>query len=190
MILTRNRKIITEEHHDHDPFFIEIFFIELDGKYGYLDEIKVTGIVGTIGLESLTTISQSIEVESIEMVKKFEWTPPQDDTSKFIGTWILVESSFGMDNYTFGMDNHTKETWMFYENKSAKSTIIHFMEYPEEPNATINIKWYPFEARDGRLYITTQDNFTIWFNYLFSNNDIQLTLSIPLGPTQKYNKTE
>jgi len=41
-ILTRNRKIITEEY--DDPFFIEIFFIELDGKYGYLDEIKVRKI--------------------------------------------------------------------------------------------------------------------------------------------------
>jgi len=107
----------------------------------------------------------------------------QDDTSKFIGTWILVENSFGMDN-------HTKDTWIFYENKSAKSTIIHFKKYPEEPNASINIKWVPFEAKEDRLYITPQDNYTIWYNYLFSNNDIQLTLSISGFSTQKYNKTE
>jgi len=55
----------------------------------------------------------------------FEGNKNQDDTSKFIGTWILVESSFGIDN-------HSEETWIFYENKSAKSTSIYFMEYPEE----------------------------------------------------------
>jgi len=156
--------------------------IKEDGSIGYLDVIDVTGIVGTIVRENYNDTVNSIEVKSIKMVKKFEWTPPQDDTSKFIGTWILVENSFGMDN-------HTKDTWIFYENKSAKSTIIHFMEYPEEPNASINIKWIPFEAREGRLYITTQDNSTIWYNYLFSNNDLQLTLSIPGFSTQKYNKT-
>jgi hypothetical protein len=113
----------------------------------------------------------------------FEGNTKQDNTSKFIGKWKLVESSFGIDN-------HTEETLIFYENKSAKTTSIHFMEYPEEPNATININWVLFEVRGERLYITTQDNSTIWIDYLFSNNDTQITLSIPLFSTQKYNKTE
>ena len=113
----------------------------------------------------------------------FEGNKKQEDTSKLIGTWILVESSFGIDN-------HTEETWIFYENKSAKNTIIHFLESPEEPNVTININWVLFEVKGEKLYITTQDNTTIWMDYLFSNNDTQLTLSIPMFSTQKYSKTE
>jgi hypothetical protein len=119
---------------------------------------------------------------TVELSGCFEGNNKQDDISKFIGTWILVESSFGIDNTT-------EETWIFYENKSAKTTIIHFLEYPEEPNATININWVLFEVRGERLYITTKDNSTIWYDYLFSNNDTQITLSIPLFASQKYNKT-
>ena len=119
----------------------------------------------------------------------FEENKKQDDTSKFIGTWRLEEISFELD-YPFGMDNHTEATWIFYENKSVKITSIHFMEYPEEPNASININWVSFEVMEGRLYITTQDNFIIWHDYLFSNNDTQLTLSYPGNYTLKYNKIE
>jgi len=192
-ILTKNGEMITDSYDNFSVIvasYINVNFSVGHGRYGYLDVIDVTGIVGTIVRENYNDTVNSIEVKSIKMVKKFEWTPPQDDTSKFIGTWILVESSVGVGNITSGMDNHTKETWIFYENESAKLTRIHFMEYLEELNASINIKWIPFESRDGRLYITTQDNYTIWYNYLFSNNDMQLTLSISGFSTQKYNKTE
>jgi len=136
----------------------------------------------------LTVVGITILIICIGLSGCFEGDKKQDDTNKFIGKWRLVERS--IENYPYGMDNHTEETWIFYENKSLKMTSIHFMENPEEQNATININWVSFEVIEGRLYITTQDNSIIWHDYLFSNNDTQLTLSYPKNYTLKYNKIE
>jgi len=111
----------------------------------------------------------------------------QNYLSKFIGTWRLVEVTF--EGYPYGMDNHTEETWIFYENKSAKITSIHFMEYPEEPNASIIINWIYLTISDDTLTFLTGDG-PVWLNYFFSYNDTQLTLTIPGNMTQKLNKIE
>ena len=118
----------------------------------------------------------------------FEENKKQDYLSKFIGTWRLVESSFV--GYPYGLDNHTEETWIFYENKSVKITSIHFKEYPEEPNASININWIQFNITEGIIALNTEEGSIMWFKYNFSNNDTQLTLSIPRNMTQKLKKIE
>ncbi len=82
-ILTRNGEIITEDDAGN-------FTAELDGEYGILDEIRVTGIVGTIEKENPDgeiSIVKSIEVKSIEMVNEFE-TPSEPDLDDFTASGI------------------------------------------------------------------------------------------------------
>jgi len=66
--LTRNGGLITEEYEPIvNPKELEDFSVKLYGKYEYMDEINVTGIVGTIVWREETM--NAMEVNSIELIK-------------------------------------------------------------------------------------------------------------------------
>ncbi len=94
------------------------------------------------------------------------------------------------DPYPYDIDNDTEETWIFYENNSLKVTTKHFKEYPEDPNASVNIYWTQFLIEGSKIYLPADDAF-IYLNYKFSKNYTQLNLSISqVYDYRKYNKVE
>lgn len=114
--------------------------------------------------------------------------------NKFIGTWRLVESYFRYDPfpYEFGNDNDTEKTWIFYENNSLKTITKHFKEYPEEPNASVNIFWTQFSIIGSKIYLPADDVF-IYMDFKFFNDYTQFTISFQgymTQMTQKFIKIE
>ena len=82
----------------------------------------------------------------------FEGNKKQDDTIKFIGTWISEDGYF---IYTFYSDGTGKITGYYDENKSAT-----------------------WEIEDEKLTIISDDGHSININaYYFSNDDKMLTIA-------------
>ena len=102
-----------------------------------------------------------------------------DDTSKFIGKWTLVDSSWTFDmsqylNNTYNYSDFNDETWIFYLNGTAK---LHFISYyPNNTVAFTSTNWSTWEVKDGSLFVTYSNNDTSEVNYEFSKEYTQLHL--------------
>ena len=112
---------------------------------------------------------------------------------KFIGTWKLVEQSYGTYDEIAGITETPDETKVFYENSSVKSVLVHHNKYNETDTSTL-IQWYEWNLFDNKLFITTmtdsQNNTVIWFDYGISSNGKILVLTIPLVVTMTYEKEQ
>jgi len=112
---------------------------------------------------------------------------------KFIGTWKLVEQSYGIYDEIAGITETPDETKVFYENSSVKFVSVKHNKYNETDTIT-SIQWYEWNLFDNKLFITpmtdSQNNTVIWFDYGLSGNGKILVLTIPLFVTSTYEKEQ
>ena len=112
---------------------------------------------------------------------------------KFIGTWKLVEQSYGTYDEIAGITETPDETKVFYENSSVKFVSVKHNKYNETDTIT-SIQWYEWKLSDNKLFITpmtdSQNNTVIRFDYGISSNGKILVLTIPLFVTMTYEKEQ
>lgn len=113
LVLTKNGMVITENDSGN-------FSAELDGTYGMLDEIKVTGILGTTEIENSNGESNrvnSIDVKSIEMIKEYK-VPSEPDThlrsgiDRGYGVLQTSDEGFIMVGYTESHRDLSDDVWL------------------------------------------------------------------------------
>jgi len=104
-----------------------------------------------------------------------------DDTSKFIGTWRLVDSS------TISTDING---WVleFYTNGTMKETIIKYTDPINHINNYSSISWIKTYKISGEKLYIIYGNSTWWYTYEFSNQDTELELSISSYTIEKFKK--
>ena len=106
-----------------------------------------------------------------------------DDTSKFIGTWRLVDSS----SISTDINGWVLE---FYTNGTMKETIIQYIDSINKTDNYSSISWIKnYKISGGNLYII-YGNSTWWYTYEFSNYDTELKLTIPNYTIEKFKKEQ